>query len=304
MTSFKCLACFALAIAMVPALPAKTHCPGNVASVPFHLLNGYQMIVPVSINHSGPYPFLFDTGTQTTTIDSSLVVDLGLTTQGVNVVAGLGFQESVSSVHLDLLETGSHSVVNHTVLAYALQNLQSMGLSVRGVLGEDFLEHFDVLIDNAHGLLCLDDSREMRASVKGSHIAIVTAAQTQDGALLPRSLIVETRLADVNRPVRLWLDSGTNASFLFNPSGYLPHRTSQNALQPGTGGNGRQRAYVALPAQDLRIGPLELPNVAFFTFAGGSNDSRISEFDGLLTTGLFGRVFICHTDHFVVLEPR
>jgi hypothetical protein len=131
----------------------------------------------------------------------------------------------------------------------------------------------------------------------------VTAAQTPDGAPLSRSLIVESRLSDAMRPVRLWLDSGTNVPFLSNPSEYLA-RTSENALQPGTGANGQRRLYVALPAQDLKIGPIELPKVAFFTFAGASKDSRISEFDGLLTTGLFGRIFICHADHFVVLEPR
>jgi hypothetical protein len=303
MTNFKWLACFVLAVTMVPALPAKTHCPGNVASVPLHLLNGYLMSVPVSINHSDPYQFLLDTGTQTTTIDPSLAVELGVTTQGAESIAGVGFQTAASSAQLNLLEIGSHTVAKQKVLVYSLRNLQSSGLNIQGVLGEDFLEHFDVLIDNAHSLLCLDDSPAMRAGVKGPHIALVTAAQTPDGAPLSRSLIVESRLSDAMRPVRLWLDSGTNVPFLSNPSEYLA-RTSENALQPGTGANGQRRLYVALPAQDLKIGPIELPKVAFFTFAGASKDSRISEFDGLLTTGLFGRIFICHADHFVVLEPR
>src|SRR6266852_165909 len=261
MTSFKWLACFVLAVTMIPALPAKTHCPGNVASVPLHLLNGYLMIVPVSINHSGPYQFLLDTGTQTTTIDPSLAVELGVTTQGAESIAGVGFQTSASSAQLNLLETGSHTVANPKVLVYGLHNFQSSGLKIQGVLGEDFLEHFDVLIDNAHGLLCLDDSAAMRAGVKGPHIALVTAAQTPDGAPLSRSLIVESRLSDAMRPVRLWLDSGTNVPFLYNPSEYLARRTSQNAPLQGTGGNGQQRVYVALPAQDLKIGPLELLQV-------------------------------------------
>jgi hypothetical protein len=304
MTSFKWLVSFALAATSVPALAAKNHCPGNVASVPLHLLNGYLMIVPVSVNHSGPYQFLLDTGTQTTTVDPSLAVRLGLTTQGAESIAGVGFQTSASFAQLNLLETGSHIVANQRVLVYGLRNFQSAGLNIQGVLGEDFLEHFDVLIDNAHGLLCLDDSAAMRTGVKGPHIALVAPAQTPGRAPLSRSLIVESRLSDAMRPVRLWLDSGTNVPFLYNPSEYLPRRTSQNAPQPGTGANGQQRVYVALPPQDLKIGPLEMQKVAFFTFAGASKDSRIPEFDGLVTTGLFGRIFICHADHFVVLEPR
>jgi hypothetical protein len=304
MTSFKRLVCFVLAATMGPALPAKTHCPGNVASVPLHLLNGYLMIVSVFVNHSGPFQFLLDTGTQTTTVDPSLAVELGLTTQGAESIAGVGFQTSASSAQLSQLEAGSHAVANQKVLVYSLDNLQSYGLNIQGVLGEDFLEHFDVLIDNAHALLCLDDSAAMRTGVKGPHIALVIPVQTPDGAPLSRSLIVESRLSDAMRPVRLWLDSGTNVPFLYNPSEYLAQKTSQNAPQQGTGGNGQQRVYVGLPPQDLKIGPLEMSKVAFFTFAGASKDSRISDFDGLLTTELFGRIFICNADHFVVLEPR
>jgi hypothetical protein len=58
----------------------------------------------------------------------------------------------------------------------------------------------------------------MRASVKGPHIAL---AQAAGGALVSNSLIVEARLSDGTRPVRLWLDSGSNVAFLYNPSEYL-----------------------------------------------------------------------------------
>jgi hypothetical protein len=53
---------------MVPALTAETRCPGNVASLPFRLVNSHQMIVAVSVNHSEPYNFLLDTGMQITTV--------------------------------------------------------------------------------------------------------------------------------------------------------------------------------------------------------------------------------------------
>jgi predicted aspartyl protease len=123
---------------------------------------------PGSINHSGPYQFLLDTGTQTTTIDPSLAVELGVTTQGSEAIAGVGFQTSASSAQLNLLEIGSNTVANQKVLVYRFRNLQSSGLNIQGVLGEDFLGHFDVLIDDAHGLLCLDDSAAMRQGVKGT----------------------------------------------------------------------------------------------------------------------------------------
>src|SRR5205807_3358144 len=120
---------------------------------------------------------------------------------------------------------GSHGVTNQKVLVYDLQNLQAPGLKIQGVVGEDFLEQFDMLIDNAHSLLCLDDSADMRAEVKGQHVDLLspsqTPAQTGDGAPLPKSLIVSVRLSDGMRPVRLKLDSGANVTFLYNTSQYM-----------------------------------------------------------------------------------
>ena len=41
---------------------AESRCPGNVESLPYRPLNRHQIVVPVTINHSGPYNFLLDTG--------------------------------------------------------------------------------------------------------------------------------------------------------------------------------------------------------------------------------------------------
>src|SRR5580692_7936251 len=173
MATFQWFAAIFLAAIVLPVLPAQTHCPGNVASVPLHLVDRYRIVVAVSINHTGPYNFLLDSGTQITMIDSSLVAALHLHTEGAAVVAGVGSGRPASYAQLDLVEVGSHAVANRKVLVYDLQNLHSADLHLRGILGEDFLEQFDLLIDNAHHLLCLDDSAAMRAEVKGEHIPLV-----------------------------------------------------------------------------------------------------------------------------------
>jgi hypothetical protein len=72
----------------------------------------------------------------------------------------------------------------------------------------------------------------------------------------------------------------------------------------GGGFDGAQLWYLTMPLQDLQIGPLEISRVSFFTFADARKDSSPKEFDRMLSTGFFRRVFICHTRHFVVLEPR
>jgi hypothetical protein len=257
--------------------------------------------VAVSVNHSGPYDFLLDTGTQVTMVDPSLAAELRLGTHGEVQVASAGFSASATFTDLDLLAAGSHGVTNQKVLVYDLQNLQAPGLHIQGVLGEDFLEQFDMLIDNSHSQLCLDDSAAMRAEVKGRHIELLVPAQTGNGVPLPKSLIVSVRLTDGMRPVRLKLDSGANIPFLYNTSEYMALGAFRGASLQG-GANGAQRTFTTLPPQNVKIGSLELARVLFVTLTGTQKDRRTSDFDGLLTMGLFRRIFVDHADHYVVLE--
>jgi hypothetical protein len=302
MTTFRWFACLVLATTIVPAPAAETHCPGNAASVPLRFVNRHQIVLAVSINHSGPYNFLMDTGMQVTTVAPSLAAELHLEPRGAAVVAGVGSLQSASYAQLDLLEVGSQSVANQKALVYDLRGLYSFDLHIQGVLGEDFLDHFDVLIDNAHRLLCLDSSSAMRADVRGPHTALVTPAEVADRSVLPSLIIVEARLSDGTRPVRLMLDSGANGAILFNSSEYLD--APQRGYLQGTGVDGRQLIFSALPPQHVKIGSLELSGVPFVALPGTQTDSRAKGFDGVLTLGLFERIFICHADHFVVLEPR
>ena len=302
MSTFKWFASFFLGAAtFVPALHAEPHCPGNVASVPLRVTNSHHMIVAISVNHSGPYNFLLDTGTQMTMIDPSLAAELHLNTQGSVAVAGVGFHADASFAQLDLLEAGSHVVANQKVLVFDIKNPQSVDLQYRGVLGEDFLSQFDMLIDNDHNLLCLDDSSAMAADVKGPHIALSAPAQPANGMRALRSLIIAASLSDGTRPVRLKLDSGTNVSFLFNTAQYLPLELLRRTSTHGGGFDGAQHRYLTVPPQDVQIGSLEISRVSFFTFADFKKDSGVTD-DGLLATGLFRRVFISHAHHFVVFE--
>ena len=192
MSILKWFASLVFASTVPTCLLAESHCPGNVASLPYRLVNRHQIVAAVSINHTGPYSFLIDTGTQVSMVDPSLAAELHLSGQGEAVVASAGTNASASFAQIGLIESGSQAVANQDVLVYDLANLQSAGLDVRGVLGEDFLERFDILIDNAHDLLCLDDSGTMRAEVKGQHIPLLAPAPAAEGTL-PTSLIISVR---------------------------------------------------------------------------------------------------------------
>lgn len=302
MTTLKGFGYFLVAATICSTLSAETKCPGNLAGVPLRFVNGHQMIVAVLVEHSGPYNFLLDTGTQFSMIDPSLATALHLAASQDSVpVDGTGFHTTASTAQLEQMEVGSHSVAHMEVVVYSLRDLRSINVEVRGILGEDFLQHFDMLIDNVHQMLCLNETGALRTAVKGAHIPLLTAPQAN---VPPNSLVLAVSLSEVRRPLKLKLDSGANAPFLYDAAQYMGVTQLRGVSLRGSGTDGFQRSFVALPAQNVKIGSVDLERVPFFTTNGGRKGARTSEIDGLLTMGLFRRVFICHEEHFAVLEAR
>jgi hypothetical protein len=54
MSLIKCLASMSLAALILPAFQAEPHFPGNVASLPFRFVHHHQIILALSVNHTGP----------------------------------------------------------------------------------------------------------------------------------------------------------------------------------------------------------------------------------------------------------
>ena len=308
MTAFKRLASLALAFTalaatMIPTLRAETHCPGNVASLRLPAASRSRIIVPVTINHAGPYDFLLDTGAQVTMVDPSLATELNLKIQGGANFGGVGFLNHAPLAHVELFEAGMKSVANHLVLVQNLDGFKVAGLSIRGVVGGNFLGHFSVLIDYSHHMLCLDDTNRMQALVKGEHIALANMPQTSDEVLGTMPLIVPVRFPVAGtRPVLLKLDSGSNVTFVYDQDKCLALGLQKRARLQGNSADGAQRGFVLLPPQDMQVGKHTLPLVPLVRLAANGRDVPSHEVDGLLTTGLFRSVFISYTDRYVVLD--
>jgi len=180
---------FALLIFLVlipGALSAQAGCPANVKAIPLHKANQNQIVVGVWLNHLGPYDFLLDTGTQMTVVDLSLAADLHMTTTGNANVAGVSFQGLAMFAQLDRLEVGNHVAIRQGVLIYNMKNVQGSGFAIRGLLGEDFLSRFDVLIDKSHNVLCIDDTGAMLQVLQGERAPVTPSPGGTD----PQSHIV------------------------------------------------------------------------------------------------------------------
>jgi hypothetical protein len=304
MTNFKGFASLVLLATIVSTLSAETHCPGNVVSLPLPMASRSRIIVPVEINHVGPYNFLLDTGAQVTMVDPSLATELNLKSQGEAAFGGVGFLKHVSLAQVDLLEAGSKSVANPLVLVQDLDDFQASGLDIRGVLGGNFLGRFNVLIDYAHRMLCLDDANRMQTEVKGEHIALANMPQTANEVPGTMPLIVPVRMPrSGTRPLLLKLDSGSNVTFIYDPDKCLALGLQKGVRLQGNSADGAQRRFALLPPQDMQIGKHTLPLVPLVRLAANGRDIPAHEVDGLLTTGLFRSVFISYADHFVILDP-
>jgi len=303
MSLLKCLLLASLVSQTLPAAHGEVHCPGNVVSLTFRLVQGALIIVPVEVNGAGQYDFVVDTGAQVTTIEPSLAAELGLKAQGSTGVGGVATYARTAYSYLDLIEAGQHSVPNAIVVIQEITQLKAADSRIRGILGANFLEHFDLLIDNARHLLCLDDSGALASTIKGEHIALVEPRGSQQDLPFTRPMIVTAHLsAGDATPVLLRLDSGSNAPLLYEAAAVVRTKSKGKASILKRVANGAEQSFAVLPPQDIRIGSHAVRQISFVmpmnSIGAGPNPRE----DGLLPTMAFQRVFITCSAGYVSLE--
>jgi hypothetical protein len=140
---------------------AQPSCSANLAVKPSRATSSRnQLILEAYINGAGPYAFLLDTGSQITMIDEALAAELKIqptTTQAA--VVGVSLQGKGGKYALvDSVRVGETARVGRLyVLTFNMNDIHTAGYSVRGLIGEDFLSHFDATIDNTHNRICLTE---------------------------------------------------------------------------------------------------------------------------------------------------
>ena len=80
---------------------------------------------------------------------------------------------------LDTLEAVSHVIEKSPAIVQDLGQIQAADPRIRGVLGESFLAHFDLLIDYGRRLFCLDETNTMRDRVRGERVPLPRSMPTE-----------------------------------------------------------------------------------------------------------------------------
>jgi predicted aspartyl protease len=189
--------------------------PLGTTTVSFSLRAGSMLIVPVKINGMGPFDFVMDTGSTVTILDGSLFRELGLKPDGNAPLT------SAAKSNAQLRATAAEVSVNGLEVAglriAVMENFNS-GTSdrrVRGILGENFLDRFDVLIDNEHRQVTFDSTTALTNSFDGEHLPMSLISNFEGSVVRHRPIVSATVLSYSSHPMRLLLDSGAASVAIF-----------------------------------------------------------------------------------------
>jgi len=124
--------------------------PPGVTKIPFK--PGAPILVNVKINGGGPVTLMLDTGASTTVVNPLALWRLGISTWFAPraEIRGATGTTDVDVVRVQSIEVGEAKAGPLTIVAHDIEAKE-----VDGLLGRDFLDHFNVNIDTAAGVVTL-----------------------------------------------------------------------------------------------------------------------------------------------------
>jgi hypothetical protein len=249
------------------------------------------MVVQTMVNGAGPFSFLVDTGTTLTVVDPDLARRLQTPAVGeVPVTTVLHYRQD-KLVRLKDVRLGEALVFGLGAIVDKLTRQKILAPGIRGVLGEDFLSRFDILIDYRKRLLSLNEPAPL-----GERCRFETIGQYH-GAPTTNRLLIGVQFLEVSgEKVQLQLDTGAKTPELF-PVSHDSHPSQPwgGSMATSSGANG----IIVHSNITLRIGATTVPGLDVV------QSRRAVAFDaaGLLPAAIFHKIYISHSGGFVVLNP-
>jgi predicted aspartyl protease len=290
------LPCFILQFAIVVlSNPWQTLAQGpRMATVAMRPYHDTRAIVAVKVNGAGPYDFMVDTGATITVVDADLVDQLKLPIEGSVMIHSFAAASAGSRSIAREITVGDLTVENVAIVSMKNPLLGSERPGIRGILGENFLHHFDLLIDNQHRQVTLDIGNELAASLHGEHLVIrSTPTLAEQGEYLrPRLSVRIQDMGDTN----VLLDSGANELIVFHWGVPLGNEITGTDLKTI---NGKLRCSTRLSTVHFSA-----HNFMDFEFAACvSVTMQPGSQEGILPTAIFRQVFISHAASYVIINP-
>jgi hypothetical protein len=274
------------------AVPVSAESPHTV-TVSMRPSKGARTVVAVKLNGAGPYDFMVDTGATVTVLDTALFQELGLPAEGSSRItssAGVTHQirSVVKEVALDCL-----SAQNIVVVRMKSPVAGSDYRAVRGILGENFLRHFDILFDNQHRKMTLDAVADLADSLAGERLPITFPPLPRDDENRYRPMI--SVKVEASGQASVLLDSAAAELILLRRGNQLKSFGDTRV----TTVNGR------LTCESTRrrvfLGKETVSDLPMVSCQGASVKANGSE--GLLPTAIFKQIFISHAGSYAIINP-
>ena len=271
--------------------------PATNTNLPVRTIEGYLMVVSVSINDRGPFDFLVDTGTNTTLIDPELAKELRLTPKDSLQLASLGSATNVPRYYFQTFRVGPASVSNQEALAVPLPQLAAIDRKIRGVLGMNFLLHFSFRLNYDRRTLELYPFPEAANVPAGLRVPVEINES--------RLLIKVASSASPRGSWKLALDSGIAQFLVFQqrivpPSGSGACGKSNCLIQVSTNLADHSASTVLL--HDVSIADSRLTDTQVVVLRNDLQKPSDPQ-DGLLPAAPFHSVFFDRTNATVIFSP-
>jgi len=279
-------------------LPALTNGQTKVARVPMKQIAGEE-VVQVSINGTGPYNFILDTGSNVTIIRSELIRKLNLSGGSPVPIVTATAETSGQRMIIESMAVAGLAVEHLEI--NALDRVPVLNGHVQGILGENFLKNFDILIDNEQQTLFIDRTSSLEGTVAGERLSF-SRSGSFDHKPTPDRIVVELKVPSfIGKPLLFLVDSGINTATLYPPPGGQALRALQSSQDVSVSDlTGRRDCQIQKAAFEIggdTFRGLEL--VACEDLTRNKMDT-----DGLLPTRVFHRFFISHRGGYVIVNPR
>src|SRR5690349_15888383 len=119
------------------------------SGIRFKLIRESVITVPVLVNGRGPFDFVFDTGTESSLIDSDLAAQLNISPLDEVGVFNPTGEQLFAKGSADEVSIGPARVLHSQMIIGNLDSLHAVSPRIRGIIGQNLLSHFDYVIDYA-----------------------------------------------------------------------------------------------------------------------------------------------------------
>jgi predicted aspartyl protease len=257
----------------------------------FRLVRNTVIVVRMMAGGEGPFDFVLDTGADTTIVDPSLADKLSLSSLTRIHQTTLAGNQVTAVSRIASLGSGEVQVENLPVLIQDLAEIRKMDPQIQGIAGQDFLSHFNYLLDYSKHTIRFELADEIRDAIEGDRVPV---------ELVGNKMMVASEARSYHEAkLHLRLDSGTNSVVVMRTASQalaiLAHQNGQAATSGGQVGMKVGRL------DQLKVGSQRFQDVSV---ALSSLDSSDRYGDGLLPTALFHILYVNNRESFVVFNPK